>query len=63
MKQNMNKGINYDSNKFFHNFECQKKLRTLPSMSSNKRRDPKLTPTTFIANSALSTRRLNGVGV
>ena len=29
----------------------------------NKRRDPELTPTAFIANSALSTRRLNGVGV
>ena len=38
-------------------------------MSSNKRptpnnrRDPKLTATAFIANLAVSTRRLNGVGI
>ena len=69
MKQNINKDINYNSNKFFHNLEHYKKLIfiTPPCMSSNKRRtlnkgwDPKLMPMAFIANSALSTQPLNGV--
>ena len=41
MKRNINKDINYDSDKFFHNLERQKKTNvTLPSMSSNKCRTP-----------------------